>query len=337
MESCTVPFQCADELCTDLSLEQARLVSKTRGHHLPSHPLISLEDNEFLPFVEKDLLTPSLNQMSPLLWFLATPNSAHVSALHAQLVRGRNIVITEDPELHLVWISNRVFVKPLPAYLLSHAFWSYLVFTSKAEAAPEKDQCRTKEILQAALGYVRTYMHLIQHESDLRIAQREGLVSGNLDLETWSAFIRDFRAIEDWQVPGRYHYGELRLTRLNFWAKPLLGRWYFRKVYWQYAEYFAKYFAPFLFIFGMWSLVLDSMQVGLQARPSWNRFGDLSAWFSVVTLISVLVVGAFLVGGFCILAGREVRYALGQQIRKRKRRRKARATQSSKADAEGEA
>jgi hypothetical protein len=273
--------------------------------------------------------------MSPWLWFLAAPNSAHVSALHAQVVRGRNIVITEDPELHLVWISNRVFVKPLPAYLLSHAFWSYLVFSSKA--ASEKDRYRTKQILQAAMGYVRTYVHLIQHESDLRIAQREGLVSRNLNLETWAAFIKDFRAIEDWQVPGRYHYGELRLTRLNFWAKPLLRRWYFRKVYWQYAEYFAKYFAPLLFVFGMWSLVLDSMQVGLQARPNWDRFGDLSAWFSVVTLISVLAVGSFLLGGFCILAGREMRYAVGQQIRKRKRRRKARAAQSSKVGAEDEA
>lgn len=79
------------------------------------------------------------------------------------------------------------------------------------------------------------------------------------------------------------------------------------------------------------------MQGGLQARPSWDRFGDVSAWFSVVPLISVWAVGAFLLGGFCILAGREVRYALGQQIRKRKRRRKVRTAHSSKADAQDEA
>lgn len=136
---------------------------------------------------------------------MAAPNSAHVSGLHAQVVRARNIVITENPELHLVCISNRVFVKSLPVYLLSHAFWSYLVFPSKE--ASENYRRRAQQILQAALGYVRTYTHLIQYESDLRIAQKERLVSRKIDLETWAAFIKDFKAIEDWQVPGRYHYG----------------------------------------------------------------------------------------------------------------------------------
>ncbi|EXJ74993.1 uncharacterized protein A1O5_01689 [Cladophialophora psammophila CBS 110553] len=332
MKSYIIPFQSEHELCASLSIDHGRLVAETQKHYLPSHPLISLEEDEILPFVEKDLLTPSLNRMSPWLWLLATPMSTHVSALHAQIVRGRNIVVAEDPELHLVWISDRVFVKPLPTYLLSHAFWSYLMLSSKAES--ENGRCHTKQILQAALGYVRTYTHLIQHESDLRIAQRECLVPQCLDLETWAAFIRDFRSIEDWQVSGRYHYGELRLTRLNFWAKPLLRRLYFRKATWPYAEHFAKYFAPLLFIFGMWSLVLGSMQVGLQARPSWDILGDLGAWFTVATLASVLAVAAFLLGGFCILAGREMWYAFGKQIRKRRQRREARAAPVSKVEAE---
>jgi hypothetical protein len=37
-------------------------------------------------------------------------------------VRGRRVTITEKPALHLVWFYERVFVKPLPKYLLSHAF-----------------------------------------------------------------------------------------------------------------------------------------------------------------------------------------------------------------------
>ena len=31
-------------------------------------------------------------------------------------------VVTKDPRLHLVWICDRVFVKRLPPYLLSHLF-----------------------------------------------------------------------------------------------------------------------------------------------------------------------------------------------------------------------
>jgi hypothetical protein len=38
-------------------------------------------------------------------------------------MKRREIVVTEDPRLHLVWIYDRVFIKPLPKYLLSHDFW----------------------------------------------------------------------------------------------------------------------------------------------------------------------------------------------------------------------
>jgi hypothetical protein len=257
-------------------------------------------------------------------------------ALHMQMVRGRKIVITEDPEMHALWINDRIFLKPLPPYLLSYAFWEYLVQPPPRQASDDAQKART-QITQAALGYVRTYTCLIRHESDLRIAVREGLVPDNIDLDRWMAFIRDFRYIEDDQVSGRYHYGELRLTRLNFWAKPLLRQWYFRKVYWQYAEYFARWFPPLLFVFALWSLALASMQTGLQARPHWNTLADVSAWFSIASLVGVLAVMVFFFTGFSILAGREIRYAVGKQIRKRKRRRRAKAAHVSKVVGQPEA
>ena len=335
MEGYNVPFQQDSELCTDLSLEQGRLSRNNGKQYLPSQPLIALEDGEVLPFVEKELLTPLLDRMSPWLWLLATPKSTHVSALHAQIVRGRSIIITEDPELHLVWINNRVFLKPLPEYLLSHAFWSYFLLPEKRLS--KDDQQRLKAILQAALGFVRTYSHLIRHESDLRIAHKEHLVHPSVDLEKWMAFIKNFRYVEDWQVSGRYHYGELRLTRLNLWAKPILRRWHFRKATWQYGEYFARIIAPLLFIFTTWTVILDSMQVGLQSRPEWGRFGDASAVFSVASLIGVLTVVAFLLGVLCILAGREVLYAVGKQIRKHRRKLQEARNKSSQATKEEKA
>lgn len=316
MEGYTIPFQHECELFRHLSIDQGQLVTRDQKDYLPSHPLVSLEDGEVLPFVEKEVLTPWLNQMSPWLWLVARPKGTAISALHAQIVKGRNIVIAEDPELHLVWISNRVFIKPLPAYLLSHAFWSYFLFSDKALS--EDDRQRRKEILRAALGFVRTYLYLVRHESDLRIAKREHLVPPDLELETWMAFIKGFRYVEDWQVSGRYHYGNLRLTRLNFWAKPILRRWYFRKATWQYAAHFVRYLAPLLFIFTTWSLILLSMQVVLQSRPSWKKFGDVSAWFSVASLIGVMVVAAFVFGGFCVIVGREMLHEFGKHIRKRR-------------------
>ncbi|KAH8593095.1 hypothetical protein B0O99DRAFT_662830 [Bisporella sp. PMI_857] len=36
----------------------------------------------------------------------------------------RTILITEDPNEHLVWLESRNFIKPLPEYLLDFDFWS---------------------------------------------------------------------------------------------------------------------------------------------------------------------------------------------------------------------
>lgn len=309
-----IPFRPEFEICKTLVIEGAELHS-TRGKcYLPGQPGIAFDEREVIPFLEKDLLTPLLEQMSPWLWLVATPKSTHVSALHAQNVRGRNITITEDPELHLVWINNKVFIKPLPTYLLSYAFWAhYLLPDRKLDA---KDSERRLKLLQVSLGYIRTYLHLIQHESDFRIAKREYLVPEDLDFETWVAFSREFKYIEDRQVSGRYGYGDLRLTRLNFWVKPILRRHYFRKAAWQYADHFAHYIGPLLFVFTTWSVILGSMQVGLQSRPQWNRFADVSTWFSVVTLVSTVAILVFLLCAISILAGREVIYAFHKQVQK---------------------
>jgi len=316
MEGYNIPFAPNAQLCNSLEIQGDRIEGVDGKNYLPSQPSLSLNDSEVLPFVEEDLHTPLLDQMSPWLWLLATPKSTHVTPLHANMVKGRNIVITEDPELHLVWYSDKVFIKPVPSYLLSYAFWSAFLLHDKRH--PEQGHGTTRlRILQAALGYMRTYLHLIKHESDLRVAKREHLIPEDLDFERWTAFIANFKYIEDWQVAGRYHYGDLRLTRLNFWVRPILRRWKFRKEQWQYSDYFARYVAPLFFIFTTWTVVLDSMQVGLSSRPQWTEFASVSAWFSVVTLASVAAVAVFLLGVFGVLAGREIIYALRKQIRKR--------------------
>ncbi|KAF2462923.1 uncharacterized protein BDR25DRAFT_308060 [Lindgomyces ingoldianus] len=55
--------------------------------------------------------------MAPRLWIM------NINPLHRQRVKGREIVLTEEPRLHLVWIHDRIFAKPLPRYLLSQTFW----------------------------------------------------------------------------------------------------------------------------------------------------------------------------------------------------------------------
>jgi hypothetical protein len=91
---------------------------------LLGQPSVLLNDTtQIKQFLEQEFCSRDLEIMAPHLWIMATSSSNNINAFHCQRVKGCEIVITEDPQLHPVWILNRIFVKPLPRYLLLHAFW----------------------------------------------------------------------------------------------------------------------------------------------------------------------------------------------------------------------
>ncbi|KAB2568856.1 hypothetical protein DBV05_g12465 [Lasiodiplodia theobromae] len=222
---------------------------------LPGQPNIRLGQSDRLwQHLERELYSADLEKLAPHLWMMSTQSSANISPLHRQKVKNRRIIITEDPRLHLVWVDDKIFIKPLPPYLLSHAFWAEILQPCSTTA----DQHRTA-IALAARGFLRTYSHLIRHESDFRIALDEQLIphppvftstpSSDISI-TWTTFA-DFTAsvsslVNDASVSGRYAYGELRLSRLNFYAKLFLRRFYYQRRFPQYGTYFAQFFAPIL-------------------------------------------------------------------------------------------
>jgi hypothetical protein len=303
-----IPFSADVELHHDDLFAQD---PKAARNHLAGQPSILHDDDQVPAYIKNELVTPKLNKMAPHLWLLATPSSTHVSPLHEQIVRGRQVVISENPELHLVWIGSRVFIKPLPIYLLSRTFWEYYLHASKA--TPEQEQRRV-QLAQAALGYMRSYHHLIRHESDFHIAVNMHLVPPNVTHLQFMVFISGFRKISDDEVSPRYRFGELRMTRLNAWARLLLGEPYFHKVAWQYADVFARYYAPYLFVFSVVSVILSAMQVGVGARTEWSSFQGVSAWFSVLTLVFVVLVSLILILDFLLMALREVMYAFSRRF-----------------------
>jgi hypothetical protein len=84
-------------------------------HLLPGQPRISLDDKgKLTAFLEQEFLSKELEVIAPHLWMMSTQSSANISPLHRQKVKRREIVITEEPKLHLVWIYDRIFIKPLP-------------------------------------------------------------------------------------------------------------------------------------------------------------------------------------------------------------------------------
>jgi hypothetical protein len=320
----TVPFSHEHELCSELQLEevdgQTKISSTSKLHRLPGHPRVPLAKTDVRDLLEREMMTPDLNRMAPHLWLVAKPSSDHCSPLHEQVIRGRNIVITENPELHLCWIDSKVFIKPIPRYLLSWAFWQHYLDGSDADSDPKT---KTK-LIEAVLGYMRSYSFLIRHESDYRIAVKEHLIHVTTTYEDFAIFISSFAEIQDSQVSPRYRFGELRLRRLNMWSPLLLKKTYFHKIAWQYSDYLAQYYAPYLFFFSIFSVVLSAMQVGVGAKTDWQSFYNYSAWFSVATLVVVCLVMLGIIGDFVLLGGREAVYAIKHKFFSQKRRLNAR-------------
>lgn len=187
-------------------------------------------------------------------------DSGSISPLHRQAVKDRRIIITEDPKLHLVWIDNRIFLKPLPLYLTSYSFWHEYI-------NDESKYVGITKIRKAALGYLRTYSYLIQYESDLRIAQGPAfcLIPKEVTWVQFCHFLANLKDIPDNEVSGRYHYGEIRLTWLNYYAPILLGRTCYHRVDHQYRAYFARIQGPLLSAFAFIAILLNCMQVYLAA------------------------------------------------------------------------
>ncbi|KAF2235585.1 hypothetical protein EV356DRAFT_514112 [Viridothelium virens] len=220
---------------------------------------------------------------------LATPDHAHISALHHQTARGREVVVVMNPNLHLVWYYDRIFIQPIPRYLLSEAFWKFL-------------QRQDKALWQACAGFIRTYWYLIKYEIDFQKALDPalGLIpvvdkQNPMTFEEFVQFVRPFTKLGDDCVSKRFTFGELRLSRLNILARIFLGKMTYHHIHAQWNEYLGKFLAPFIALFALLSAVLSAMQVGLATAVvttesgSWHFFSTVSRWFAVVIIILVLL------------------------------------------------
>lgn len=290
------------------------------GGCLPGHPRIKLSDREKLyRFIYRDLWPKDLETMSNNLWWMSKQDGGNISPLHRQIVKGRKIVITEDPRLHLIWKEDRIFIKPLPQYLTSHSFWHK--FLSRSSDSGDDDVNPRK----AALGILRTYFYLIQYESDLRLAQDPDLSLVPKDV-TWPQFCHfsaNFNDITDNEVSGRYHYGEIRLTRLNYYAPILLGRTHYQRMDYQYRAYFARIQGPIICAFAFLSILLNCMQVYISAAALEGMYMSLALakicyWFSIITAVLIFLLFLLLASTFILKIVREWRFAILNRLEWRK-------------------
>jgi hypothetical protein len=300
-------------------LDGLNLLDKDGNRPLPGHPRVGLANVGALTlFLEQELCSQDLEKMAPYLWMMSLRSSTNISPLHRQRVKGREILITEDPKLHLVWLPNRIHIKPLPAYLLSFEFWDvYLVRPS----SPLRDESR-RRILTAALGYVRTFYYLIKYESDFILAQECCLIPKSVSWPQFCAFTSKFCSISDDDVSPRYSFGELRLSRLNFYCKFILWKFQVQHVHTSYASYFSRFYAPFLFVFGISTVLLSALQVELQLEPltqvSRPSFWIACHWCAFLTLFLVLILTALLFSLFLYRFVSEWQHAIRDELGRRR-------------------
>ena len=311
-----VPFPAAYQLCAQLDSGAHGSVPDVPTLKLPGYPRISLQDRHgLLEFLRTEYCSADLDRIADRLLWMSKQDSANISPLHRQSVKRRNIVVTEDPKLHLVWIHDRIFVKPLPLYLTSYTFWQeYLGHNANANA--------NAHVRKAALGYLRTYHYLIRSESDFRIAQDPSLhlVPAGITWEQFCNFSTDLAKISDRNVSTRYAYGEIRLTRLNFYAPLLLRKSYFQRMDYQYSDYFACYYGPILFMIGIVSVILGGLQVVVNIQgPDSVRNGRIvsivALWISVTMIMCSLSIIIFLCFLFLYKIFKEWRYAIRDRLR----------------------
>jgi hypothetical protein len=243
-------------------------------------------------FVRNELDVSRLDKIEDRLWLAG--RLENIRPLHRQQLLGRKILVSEQADLHLLWKDDKIFIKPLPAWLLDYSFFQKHVRTSPA--------------FPAAMGFLCSYILLISYEIDFILAQELHLLPSELDWKGWLDIVQDLLPqflVEEQRVSPRYHYGELRLCRIN-WIYRFDSRFRFqhfcRGYHYSsqtYRSFLNANFGWLLVVFVYLTILLAPMQVGLATNqlrdsPLFNAASYSFSVFSLVVPLLTILYGAVL-------------------------------------------
>ena len=311
--------------------QYAKDAEQHHHHHLGSHrpddrpsadpklllPATCRDDDDIVvpcadaDFLESDLSVRRLNDVHEWLWICGRPMPPR--PLHRQRLMLREIVICEDAELHLVWWRHRIFLKPLPPYLLDPDFWTSHIIGGgggggssgsgsgrRTESKEFKDMERfppMSDLEACARGFLFSYTALIATKSDFDMARECRLIPDELTWRSWKSLTAQFVPEHKYDlVNRRYWYGELRLSRLNkiYSLKGHLVRGYSTAVsHTFYGSVIREHFSVLAAILGYVVVALAAMQVGIGVDRLYEspKFQDATMGFVVFSLLAPLVGG----------------------------------------------
>ncbi|TLS23845.1 hypothetical protein PpBr36_07987 [Pyricularia pennisetigena] len=324
------------------SRPRARLLLRARDkarQYLPGQPRVSLDPAVPAPhgptprepslyhlpdYLRRAHLTTELDRLLPFMKyiFVQTPSHRHIMPLHHQPAHGRDrIIVDEHPGLHLVWYYERIYIKPIPAYMYSQEFWTYAY-----NADPE--------VYRACLGFVRSYYHLIQYEIDfdkaceLKLIPKVPETARLPTYEEFCAFVAPFgdhTVVRDEDVSRRFQYGELRLSRINKTTMLVRRKFAYFHIYPQWGSYLSHIIAPVVTVFAFLSVIFNALQVTLAAHEvgyagvdqTWHPFLDVAVWFPIVVMVAIAVLLAAGIGGIVVMGLKDLIWA--KSVRERKK------------------
>lgn len=254
-------------------------VQRTQDNHL-TNPQFTLS------YFVDELNVSRLHLIYDWLWAAGRPMPPR--PLHHQLLLGRQIFVTERLDLHLLWLPGRILLKPLPRYLLLTDFWALL------DDSSSKKDSRGESIALIARGFLSSYIALINHESDFAIARSAHLLPDDLTWAQWSVHCAEYLSLSASTpvvVDRRFHYGELRLSRINTiyrFTRPghvmrgYMSRWN------DYGTFLRAQFRLVAAITVYTVVVLTAMQVGLATdRLMQNRAFQMASYgFTIFSIIA---------------------------------------------------
>ncbi|OAP55708.1 hypothetical protein AYL99_09860 [Fonsecaea erecta] len=307
------------------------------SYRTKSHDLIPprLDD---ISWIENELDVQRLHRIKGWFWVVGRPTPPR--PLHHQVLLGREVFVTEQMDMHLVWTGGRMYLKPLPRFILEPHFWIRFLACAKncacavgdgtghivqgpapnttatatATKTPtnpkkpdEPQECKKRKLRKTALGFLFSYVALIRHESDLRLAKDRFLIPLNADWTYWTTLIQQLDPEHIYpNIDERFYYGELRLSRLNKlyrftqWSpRGYVYRWQ------EYGSFMAEYFGLLTAMTVYIAIILTAMQVGLatdQLKAN-QAFMNASYGFTVLSILGPLIVMAIIFLFFLCIFG----------------------------------
>ncbi|KAJ2895215.1 hypothetical protein MKZ38_006766 [Zalerion maritima] len=188
---------------------------------------IELPHPRDLDFFRQELDPARITAVLDWLWVVGRPMPPR--PLHHQLILGREIFITEMVDMHLVWTTGRIFLKPVPRYLLDRTFWESMIgcppdcccqkttplvrtlsthddsagkspSTSVTQQFQQGQQsateCESSSLRKHAFGFLFSYSSLIQYESDYDLAVEKKLLPSNVSWQGWRTLVSELLSVK---------------------------------------------------------------------------------------------------------------------------------------------